>query len=278
MTKDKFLEYTLSTEELAVAFSLVNRPDLGKAVVFETFGELPAGALEERLTAASHSLLAHGFAHIGANGIACLSEDIQSALAPLFLFKGIIQVVVNAGEPKIINAHLGKGSAFTAHWTEQGVIHRLVTGAKEHLVDWVAGKVLLPTSLPSSLAARVKKAGAGLPMETFAVLPDLDHAAGLEVLTKSGLDPALAEALLADVRQPECRGSVSYIPVTSDVQESDNFEQPVAGLFFLKGKSAWMLAFPKKLKDQVAALLPGTDEALRAKVRELQDRKEKAFS
>ena len=277
MKKEKFLEFILSTEELAVAFSLVNRPDLGKAVVFETFGELPAEALDERLIAASHSLLAHGFAHIGASGIARLSDDLQSGLAPLFLFEGMVQVVINAGEPKIINAHLGKNGEFTAHWTEQGVIHHLVTGAKNYLAHWIASALSLHASIPAGYAAQLQKRETRLPMETFAVLPEMDPAEALTTLTGTGLDTPLAEALLEDVRHPECRGSVSYVPLTSDTNEF-NYEQSVAGLFFLKGRSSWILVFPKKLNGQEAMLLPGTDEVLRAKIRQLLERKEKAFS
>lgn len=275
MKKEKFFEFTLSTEELAVALSLVNRPDLGKAVIFETFGELSASALEERLVAASHSLLAHGFASIGAKGVASLDEKVQLALAPLLLFDGMIQMAVNAGEPQIINAHLGKGDLFTAHWTEQGVIHYLVNGAKEHLADWLADKVSLPSN---PQASKNKKSPYGtLSMEIFATLPELGPGEGLKLLTESGFEPELAEAFLADVRQPSCRGSISFIPVTSDTKEMD-FGQAVAGLFFVKGKNAWMLVFPKKLTKQEATLLPGTDEALKVSVRELQTRREKAFS
>ncbi len=271
------MEFALSTEEMAVAFSLVNRPDLGKAVITEIFGELSASALEQRLIAASHSLLAGGYAKIGEHGIACIADELQSALTPLLLFTGMIQMALNAGEPQLINIHLGRNGAFTAHWVEQGVIHRLATGKQQNLIDWVAKKVAFPVKVPADFALHFHARNVTVSMETFATLPEMKTSDGLERLKEFGLSAPLAKLFLDDAHRPKCRGSITYVPVSSDLKELDQLEQPVAGLFFLKGKFTWILAFPKSLENQEAHLLPGTDSILREKVRELQERKENAF-
>ncbi len=277
MAESDFSEYTLSAEELALAFSLVNRPDLGKGVLFETFGEMAPQALEERLKAAGHSLLARNLAYLAVSGIASISDDLQFALTPLLLYEGLIQMVLNWGEPQIINIHLGKKARFTGHWIEQGVVHRLVTGSLSHLADWISRAVSLPEHLPDEVTQRMDGKSLLLSMETLANLPEMQQIEGLEVLRIAGLYPDLAEALLADAQQPESRGTISYVPMSSDMDQINDFTQPVAGLLFLKGKLSWLLTFPRQTVQE-GVLRCGTDAVLRASVRELLEKREHAFA
>lgn len=279
MNSTTFLDYTLSAEELAMAFSLVNRPELGKAVLLETFGKLSQQAIEERLKAASHSLLARKFARIGERGQAVLLDDIQSALFPILKFKGMLQVTVNnEAEPLIINVHLSSmRRTFSCHWVEQGVVHRIISGADAQLPGLITQFVSIPQTVSSSHTLQMQEGQYSIPMETFAELPELGVEKGLKELIKFGLPPQLAQIFLDDLAQPKQRGSVSFLEVDSENIAKRTMDEAVAGLFFLVGKYGWILTFPKKEKNQVGSIFSGSSEFFEKNVIELLDKQSKAF-
>lgn len=269
-------DYTLSTEELAMALSLVNRPDLGKMVLLDNLGELSPMAIEERLKAASHSLLARKFANIGKRGLALLDDELQRTLTPLILFNGMIQVVINQTLPVITNFHLGLDQRCTAHWTEQGVVHRLVLTEVEHLPPLISDLTSLPQQIATKLEAQISQSAFRLSMETFAELTELDFDAGLNILMENGLDSRLAKALLIDLLEPRARGSVNLLPIDSEHMEQGHSMSGTPGLFFVTGKSAWLVAFSGV--QQVGRLLAGTTAMLENCIRELLEKRTDAFS
>lgn len=277
MSSSTLMEYTLSAEEFSMALSLINRPDLGKAVLNEVFGELSSTAIEERLKAASHSLLARGYARIGTNGIAMLSDDLQKALTPIVAFKGMIQVVVNGTATIIMNAHLGTHGDATSHWVEQGVVHRILYGSQEHLVDMVSRIVSIPQTIPARLAALIQSGNSKILMETFAELTGMDAEKITKVLLNEGWDSALSEALRDDLIQPLVRGSVCYLDVDAVNIEKQNPEMAVTGLYYLVGKSGWILTFSKTEKEPIGLLIPGTRANFEKQFKELQRKKSEAF-
>jgi len=279
MNSTPFLDYTLSVEELAMAFSMVNRADLGKAVLFETFGKLSQQAIEERLKAASHSLLARKYAKIGERGFAVLSDDVQSALSQIIRFRGILQVVINDNEEValMMNVHLGLREIFTCHWVEQGVVHHIISGTNTRLPALITQLVSIPQSILPSYTSQIQKGKYSIPMETFAELPEMGGEKGLQELIKTGLPQQLAEAFLDDLVQPKKRGSVSYIEVDSENVDKRALDEAVAGLFFLIGKFGWMLTFSKKEKSQTGTIFPASEEILEENVIQLLDKKSKAF-
>jgi len=278
MNSMSFLDYTLSAEELAMAFSLVNRADLGKAVLFETFGKLSQQAIEERLKAASHSLLARKYAKIGEGGLAVLSDNVQSALFQIIKFSGMLQVVINSEEDTLMmNAHLGICEIFTCHWVEQGIVHRIISGTNAQLPGLITQLVSIPQSISSSHTLQLQEGKYSIPMEIFADLPEMGVEIGLKALIKIGLPQQLAEAFLEDLVQPKKRGSVSYIEVDSENIDKRTMDEAVAGLFFLVGKFGWILTFPKKEKNQIGTIIPVSSEIFEKDVTQLLDKKSKAF-
>ena len=277
MTMQSIHDFTLSTEELAMAFSLVNRPDLGKAALFETFGELSEPAIQERLKAASHSLLARKFASIGNRGMAIVSDGLQSALAPIILFYGIIQVVINDTRPVITNFHLGLDGQFTSHWVEQGVVHRIIQAPMKKLTGMISQLASLPSNISTKMESRILESDYKISMETFATLSEMEFEAGLDLLVRTGLDSRLARILLDDLFEPIKRGSVNYIPVDAMHIEQNQVENGIPGLFFVIGKSSWILSFPGMGKEQIGSLIPGTGWAFENCLRELLEKKSNAF-
>ncbi len=278
MCSMKFLDYTLSAEELAMAFSLVNRPDLGKAVLIETFGELSQQVIEERLKAASHSLLARKYAKIGKRGQAVLLDSIQSTLFPILKFQEMLQVVINnEEEPLIVNVHLGVQENFTCHSVEQGVVHRLISGSNTQLASLITELVSMPQPISSNQILQKEEGIYSLPMETFSELPEMGVEKGLKELIKNGLPQQIAKAFLDDLVKPRKRGSVSYLEINSENIEKRTMDEAVAGLFFLVGEYGWILTFPKKEKNQTGSIFSGSSEVIEKKVLELLEKQLSAF-
>jgi hypothetical protein len=278
MTIQASHDYSLSTEELAMAFSMINRPDMGKAALFETFGELSQTAIQERLKAASHSLLARKFASIGERGMAVISNELQGALAALILFDGMIQVVVHETQPVITNFHLGLGGQFTSHWVEQGVVHHMIQASLKNLPGFISQLASLPTKISTKLESQILEDSYKISMESFANLTEMKFEAGLDVLVKAGLDLHLAKILLGDLFEPMKRGSVSYIPVDAKHLEQGHLEKGVPGLFFVIGKSSWILAFSGIGKEQIGSLIPGTSKVFEDCINEFVEKKSNAFA
>lgn len=276
------IEYRLSTEEFALALALLNRPELGKLAMFETFGELEEKVIEERLKAASHSMLARGMAAIKPPGIATIEAKLQDVLAPLLLFEGMLQITLNprAGEPRLISVHLRK-KQFTAHWVEQGVIHCVTSASIDELETWVMAQLDPPKTLSEDFVSQLREARWELPMEAFANLPEMEEAEGQTFLTQHGIPEGLARKLWLDARTPELWAAVTYVPIQPDTDFSqlEQVLQSVPGFFFLKGQAAWLFVFPKELSDgHGAKCLPGVRSVMQPLVRELHLRREQAFT
>jgi hypothetical protein len=278
MTIQPIHDYTLSTEELAMALSLVNRPDLGRMVIVDNLGELSQAAMEERLKAASHSLLARKFATIGKRGLAVLADELQDALTPLILFDGMIQIVVNDALPVITNFHLGLNGRFTAHWVEQGVVHRMVQADMKHLPQMASDFISLPPKISTKLESQIAQGAFKISMETFGDLTEMKFEEGLDVLIKNGLDAQLAKALLNDLLEPMKRGSANFIPIESKHVGQNLPQLDSPGLFFVVGKSSWIMAFPASGTTQAGSLIAGTSIAFEKCVRELVEKKSTAFA
>ena len=280
MSSVNLLHYTLSAEEIALTFALINRPDLGKAILWETFGEISAQGVEERLKAASHSLLARGLAQISRNGIALLDEQLQSAVFPLCTFSGMLQIVLNiraSEEFLLLNVHLGREDMCTVHWTEQGVIHHIIYGKLDQIPEMIESMVSMPHVLEDRLLSRIQNAKHRILMESFAKIEGMTPKEGWAMLEKEyGWDVELAEAFLTDLHQFKKRGFVSYVDVNSENIEHHNLDEAVAGLYFLVGEQGWILTFPKG-DEQWGILLPGTREVFLKSVRELLIQKAQAF-
>ena len=166
---------------------------------------------------------------------------------------------------------------FSCHWVEQGVVHRIISGADAQLPGLITQFVSIPQTALSSHTLQMQEGQYSIPMETFAELPELGVEKGLKELIKFGLPPQLAQTFLDDLAQPKQRGSVSYLEVDSENIAKRTMDEAVAGLFFLVGKYGWILAFPKKEKNQVGSIYSGSSETFEKNVMELLDKQSKAF-
>lgn len=277
MTIQSIHDYTLSTGELAMALSLANRPDLGRMVIIDNLGELSQSAMEEHLRAASHSLLARKFATIGKSGMATLDDELQDTLAPLMLFDGMIQMVVSDPLPLITNFHFGGKGRFTAHWVEQGVVHRMILAELRHLPQIASELASLPQKIPAKFESQIMESNFIVSMDAFAELGGMEFDAGAGLLIEHGLNSQLARALMSDLLEPAKRGSVTFLPIDSKHLGRELPPLNAAGIFFVTGKSSWIFTFPATGEPQVGSLAAGGADTFEECIRQLVEEKSNAF-
>lgn len=73
---------SVSVDELALLFSLIDQSDMGKSVLQSAYGEIPSQAIEERLTAASHSLLAQKVTTLSQNKTITVDHSVGVMTPP----------------------------------------------------------------------------------------------------------------------------------------------------------------------------------------------------
>lgn len=95
MTNQAITKISLSTEEMALVYSLLSLPASAKTLLFEMYGELPPAIVEEKLVTASHSLIARGMVTLSEKATVILHDKIAEIFTPLILFKNKLQVLYN---------------------------------------------------------------------------------------------------------------------------------------------------------------------------------------
>lgn len=263
---------SLSADEMALAFSLINQSELGKGVLTATYGSIPASKSEVILTTASHSLIAHGFASLTSKQSVALDTNLEQMLFRLVKYGDILQVTINDGVetgPQIINIHLSSKGQFTAHFIELGVVHRLHGGLFSALPELISHWVKLPTSIAANLETDLAEKSYVVRMQAFAELMDPERKDGAQALQALGVKTTIANALAKDSQAPIRRGSIVLANTSSESKEAD-FNQAGAGLLFLVGPNAsWLFSFDKATDNTSGRLLPGTTATLFKEVKRL---------
>jgi hypothetical protein len=121
--------HTLGLEELALALGILNKADMGYALMRSVYENLTTEQIEERLTAAGHSLLARGDIAISDKGSPILEDGLENAIFPLIHFDKILQLsVVRGGDQFASSIHIQEGKKFTSHNVQADVVHVLEHG------------------------------------------------------------------------------------------------------------------------------------------------------
>jgi hypothetical protein len=129
--------YSLSTEELALALGLINRPDLGKNVLSSIYPNINESESDVRLSAASHSLLARAICSLNATGHPVLNSEFENALLPLAKFDYLIQASIVFGDGQVsVTTHVRRKHTFTARLIQGGVVNVLTHGQTLGLPDY----------------------------------------------------------------------------------------------------------------------------------------------
>ncbi|NMB88712.1 MAG: hypothetical protein GYA17_10150 [Chloroflexi bacterium] len=268
MSSDLFQQVSLSADEVALIFSLINQPELGKSILASTYGRLSHTTLEDKLTTASHSLLARRLAAITERGTVKLDESLEKMFYPIVKFDSMIQVTINDNPeegPSITNVYLGRQGKFAAHQIELGVVHHLSTGKISDLPVLITGWLGLPESAAPDIEAELAAKPHTIPMRDFAELPEKSKKRGMAGLESLGFSPRLAELMVDASIRPARKGTVVRVEASSETIAKTDLNEGGAGLLYLIAEdSSWIFQFDHANDAAVGKIVAGTKLHLNA--------------
>jgi hypothetical protein len=233
--------YTLGIEELAMVFGLINRSDLGRELLQSVYDSLTEEQADARLTAASHSLLARGYCGFSPDGTPVLHEDLERVVFPLAKFDSLLQISLVRGENQSgITIHVRRGSAFTGHMVQMGVVHMLEYAGIGALPAYV-GDLLegFGSGSSSDLAGEVTP---GLLGQALGLVTNPVAVAGL--FTARGWNASHAAELAADICEPEFRATLLHVEAGDQATVEEMKSARQRSLLLLKGKArSWAFTF-----------------------------------
>lgn len=253
---------SLSNEEMALIYSLINLPQVGKTILVDAYGNLSKEQLEEKMTTASHSLLARGAVNFSDKGTVQLNTDLEKVFYPLVQYKNMIQVLLNNGEDglSIIDNYISKKSTFTSNEVDLGVVHHFFHGPIAELVNFLKSRIKLPSGIPNELEQAILSTRPQIKLTDYSELEDKKSARLIsEALRAKGFSAVLSNALSQDILAPIFRGSISVINISSDKPHPRVVEETGEGFIWLVGKiSSWILQYQQGNEKAVVAVFPGT--------------------
>lgn len=276
MTTDAITKISLSTEEMALVYSLLSLPASGKSLLFDMYGELQPSTIEEKLVTASHSLMARGMVTLSEKATVILHDQVAEIFTPLVIFKNKLQVLINdqgRDEDPIVRVtdyYLGNKGFFTSHEIDMGVIHHLFHGEIPSLAEFILGGLKFPSEVSKNIDTTLSGKSVTLKMADYPALEEMGKTKASETLISNSFDPSITEALSEAISEPLRRGSVIMVNVSSETLESKDFSETGAGFFWLIGeKSSWIMSFENTNEDTVANILPGTIQVADKLLREM---------
>jgi hypothetical protein len=252
----------LGAEELALAFSMINRPDMGRRLLQSISPKISNEQIEARLTSASHSLAARNLVDITENGKARINAKLEQALLPLVKFDKVIQLSrITKEESFFYSVHIHRDRLFTSHLIKKGVIHLIEYGDHSILAEYLMNKF-----------HDFDKQGTKLKIEnnhnlTLGLLGKLMKVhekieAVRQQLKEAGLSDDVVAQLGADIVDHHMRGS--FIFQTANAKGISKNEKYQAGnsILLLAGKqNNWVFEFPKTDDREVAVISPDGRQA-----------------
>jgi len=250
--------FSLGVEEVALAMSVVDRPEVAHNLILAQLGEMDRQEVRARLLTAGHSLMARGWLSMGAEGTMHLSDPL--ARIAHVLTDATFSVRYSRSYESAdysLTFHFGENGIFS-HSVEQGVVHSIaeVEGAGAVIegglsffeVSESSPFACEPVEVPSDLLDKVKGK-----KDLSSILLQLEEAGVVEE----------TRALLAEhVQGTRYRGGIMRV-------EYDEESAPYSnnGLLVLRGpERLWLLRLNIKDGEDSVTLLPGTEEVFREEV------------
>ena len=253
MKLDGMTSFSLSVEELAMALAMINRPDLGQLVLREIYDNLTTDQIDSRMTAASHSLLAHGYCGFTDELKPRLDTKLEQALVGLAVYDKTFQLgIVKDGRSLNANIHVKHGRTFTSHSVQAGIIHLLENGIErileKYLLDILEDfgndvKIGIPPNLKISMGA----------LASATKLSESKGKPGDALQTIE--DSMIRNALLEDIANQVSRVTLIRINANSRLSKDELVAAPKQALLLLKGKSrTWLFDFPSLNDDALSTV------------------------
>ncbi len=251
----KVYAISLGLEELAMAFSLINRPDKSRQLFNSISPRLSNEQMEARLTSASHSLAARGLVTVGPPETAKLSAELEQALLPLVKFDKVIQVSeVTAEESVFRSVHIFRNRLFTSHLIRMGVVHHLEAGDYSLLHEYLMNS--FPDFGKSKLTIKIKN-NHNLTLGLLGKLvKDNESPEQMsQILTEVGLPKSISEPLSVDLARQKMRAAIVVQSVNPEGNSREDKYRIDSSLFLLSGaQSDWLFEFPGA-GDQIVAVI-----------------------
>jgi len=255
------LELKMGIEELALALSLMGRPEAAKGLLFASFGQMAAAEEQGRLLAAGHSLMARGLLSVQA-GQSCLAEDLRELLQVLIGNDFAIQFNRRSGTSEETLAYFVRGSKIVRQELQQGVIctlssvssrDRIIRGGLDLFgIAKGPGSNYPDAKVPATVLDRAKVAAAEAP----------DQVAML--LRGAGIPEPLSGLLMEDLQTMNYRGGAMRIESKEGQFSSEQ------GFLLLRGaQRTWIFALVKEGEEGYARVLAGTADNFARQVQQL---------
>ena len=255
MENDGFL---LSVEELALAMSIVGKPEMAHSVMVAQLGDMRQEEAHARLLTAGHALMARGWLMMDAQGAMQLADPlIRVARA---LSRADFSIRYSRSQPSAdlsLSFHFGESGIF-AHRIEQGVVHHItevqgssvvIQGGQEFFELAQTGRFTCPSAeIPEDLLNEIKDGE--------------DASSILERLEQAGVPDETRTLLTEDLHKVQYRGSILRVEYGQDnVPRSDR------GLLVLRGpKRLWLLRPLIQGEKRCVTVVPGTEETFQQEV------------
>lgn len=254
MQNERITSLALSIEELAMGLAMINRAEMGSSLLKSTYENLTKDQIDSRMTAASHSLLAHGYCGLTSELKPRLDSHLEQALLSLVIYDKIFQLsIVKNGSTFNANIHVKKGNNFTSHSIQAGVVHMLEYGKESDLESYLLDlledygdevKLIIPSDLKISISALATAAKRGE-----------EKGKAIEALDVSLDSSKIREILAEDIENQVSRVTFIRIYTKSGINNEELITAPKKVLLLLKSKvRTWYFEFESP-EDNATAFL-----------------------
>lgn len=249
MSQQKLNSFSLSLEELTMSLSMINRPDLGQILLKSFYDKLTKDQVDSRMTAASHSLLAHGLCGFTSENRPRLISELEQSLLLLASYDYALQFRLVRGD-QLINStiHIKKDKGFTSHTIQAGVVHLLEHGDLTQLAPYMLDvldnygddhDLCIPADCWITMGYLGK------------MMNSVGQQDGLKDVTKGlNWNEQVSTAFNEDIVNQQSRVTLIRINAKSGSSDEEIKIAPKQALLVLKGKCrTWFFEFPSTEDD-----------------------------
>lgn len=246
---EQFSRFSLSAEELSLAFSSIGHPELGRQTLAQA--NLPLDdRMDDLLSSASHSLIARELCTIAKKGELIWDQTLIRAVTTLTDYDYFICINLSNKKSSLLNANVfvKKGECFTSYLNRQ----------TQYMLEY-GSYANLPSFLADALDDSLFQGESGWKDSVLRIkLQILNQALGkmndstitTDIFKKSGLSPENAEMLAEDITRQIARGMLLRVNANSQISLSSTEMIQRNSMLFLKGpQRTWVFEFPSVNED-----------------------------
>lgn len=256
-------EYRLSVDEVAFAIAQVGDPNLARHLLLSQAGDsLTAEAIEGRLMAAGHSLLARHLIDVDEASTVQVTTPFADAIQPLIKADFSIYVSSSNGRTELAQTYHFAGERIVRQVIDREIVYELAS--------YPSADVVIDDCLNAVFARDAGLFDVEASRLPASVLDDLQQTADPSeverILTAAGM-PADARSLFAeDFQKVVARGSVIRVdfPAAPDVPTSNE------GILVLRGPDRlWLMRIVQEGDSAALLVAPGSAEDMSSEIKRI---------